>query len=108
MSLYEDSLEKEGIATTRSYSLSSAMNSLHAAVARLDNKNKEIWLSKTLDERLREFAIIEQLNTRCLQKEPKTTEKHTAKHADVIDDLVSMLEKPILEESHEDHYEQRI
>ena len=105
MSLYEDSLEKEGIATTRSYSLSSAMNSLHAAVARLDNKNKEIWLSKTLDERLREFAIIEQLNTRCLQKEPKTTEKHIARNAGVIDDLVSMLEK---ESIHEENYEQRV
>ena len=105
MSLYEDALEKEGIATTRSYSLASAMNSLHSAIARLDNRNKEIWLSNTLDERMRNFATVEQLNTRCLQKETKLTEKHIARNAGVIDDLVSMLEK---ESIHEENYEQRV
>ncbi len=68
MSLYEKKLEEEGIASTRTFSLTSAMNILHSAIARLDNENKEIWLSKSLDERMRNFAIVEQLNTRCLQK----------------------------------------
>ena len=108
MSLYEDSLEKEGIATTRSYSLASAMSSLHSAIARLDNRNKEIWLSKTLDERMRDFATVEQLNTRCLQKEPKVDAKHTVKNVDSIDDLVSMMEKPLKENSNEDYHEQRV
>ena len=89
MSLYEDSLEKEGIATTRSYSLASAMNLLHSAIARLDNRNKEIWLSKTLDERMRDFATVEQLNTRCLQKESKIDAKHTEENTATIEDLLS-------------------
>lgn len=79
MNLYEKELEKEGIAPTRTFSLSLAMNTLHSAIARLDNKNKEIWLSKSLDERMRDFAITEQLNTRCLQKELKVNVKHTDK-----------------------------
>jgi hypothetical protein len=64
--LYTKSLISEEMADTRATDISVAMNSLHSAIAKLDNENKKIFWSKNLDQRMFDFARIEQLNVTCL------------------------------------------
>lgn len=59
---YEKELIKEGIAETRTYELTVALDMLHTAISKLDGKNKTIFFSKGMLERLNDFAEIEQLS----------------------------------------------
>jgi hypothetical protein len=61
--MYKNQLAKEGIAETRIDSIITALDSLHTALVELDGKNLEIFLNKSIIERINEFAKEEGLAT---------------------------------------------
>ena len=61
MSRYRNTLREEGLADTRVYSLADAIEMLHAAMCKLDNGNLALFRSKTIEQRLQEYAQTEQL-----------------------------------------------
>jgi hypothetical protein len=61
--MYKNQLISEGIAETRIDSIIKALDNLHTALAELDGKNLEIFLSKNIMDRINEFAKSEGLAT---------------------------------------------
>jgi hypothetical protein len=61
--MYKNQLAEEGIAETRIDSLVTALDSLHTALVELDGKNLEIFLNKSIIDRINEFAKEEGLAT---------------------------------------------
>lgn len=61
MNLYKEMLDKEGFAKTNVCRLASAFDLLHSAIAKLDKDQLDLLMSKSLQERLKDFATIEQL-----------------------------------------------
>lgn len=58
---YEDRLQTEGIAETRTEEIYEAIDNLHRALCKLDINGRRIFFSRTIRERINEFAEIEQL-----------------------------------------------
>lgn len=61
MFLYKDALIREGIAKTRAGEIACGVQKLHTAICQLDDKNLKRFLVKSIDERLRDFAAVEEL-----------------------------------------------
>ena len=59
--MYRNQLTKEGIAETRIDSLIKALDTLHTALVELDGKNLEIFLNKSIIDRMNDFAKAEGL-----------------------------------------------
>ena len=53
---YKEKLEKEGIANTRTQRIVDALDTLHGALCRLDTNGSKIFFSKSIKERLNEYA----------------------------------------------------
>lgn len=68
MFIYKDKLESEGFSNTRSLAIAMAVKDLHSAICLLDNRNLNLFWSKTIEERLKEYAESEELNLECLKK----------------------------------------
>ena len=58
---FREILENEGIAPSRVNELYKAFNALHASIAYLDCKNLKLFWSKSIEERLKDFAKSEQV-----------------------------------------------
>lgn len=63
---YHTELVKEEIPTDRAIELAVALNQLHSAITKLDNKNLTQFWTKSIELRLREFAAVENVNKDCL------------------------------------------
>lgn len=56
MQSYKQIMDKEGIATTRTEELEEAIDKLHLALSKCDYTNRRAFFSKSIEERLREYA----------------------------------------------------
>jgi len=68
MGLYAQELLKEGFATTRIEDIERGINYLHKAICYLDRDNRKLFWTKSVEQRLMEFAVVEELNKECLTK----------------------------------------
>lgn len=56
-----DNLRKEGLPESRAYDLVAGLDGLHKALCKFDYTNLELFMSKSLEERLSDYAKAEQL-----------------------------------------------
>ena len=61
MSNYENKLVDEGFPINRAMRLDAAINALHMAICELDLSNTKRFFTKSLEQRLKEFAKCEEL-----------------------------------------------
>ena len=59
--LYKAVLKKEGFTDINCERLAEALDQLHSAIAKMDNKNFQILKGKTFAQRLLDFATSEEL-----------------------------------------------
>ena len=56
-----ENLRKEGLPESRAYDLVAALDGLHKALCKLDYTNLELFMAKSIEERLSDYAKAEQL-----------------------------------------------